>query len=140
MHTSTGLEFIGSRMRKVREAEGHSQAKCAALLDVSERSYKTYELGKREPPLRVVIDFAEKLNANLLWLITGKESISAPELVDLTERVAAALFEQTDPGAMSPKKFGRITRYVLEQIIVKGTDPYAEVHEVLSVFQDATEE
>ncbi len=136
MHESTGLEFIGARMRRVREAAGHSQAKCAAILDVSERSYKAYELGKREPPLRLAIDFCERLQVDLRWLIVGEQSVPTSDIVGVTEQVAAALLEQAPPGSLSPKKFGRITRYVLEQILVKGTDPRAEVAEVLSIFQD----
>lgn len=139
-HVSTGLEFIGARMRSAREAAGHSQAKCAALLDVSERSYKSYELGKREPSLRTAVDFSERLQIDLRWLILGEKTMPTSNLIDLTEEVAAALFEQAAAGAFTPKKFGRITRYVLEQIIAKGTDPQTEAKEVLSIFQDEAEE
>ncbi|MGR3369248.1 MAG: helix-turn-helix domain-containing protein [Sagittula sp.] len=139
-HTSTGLEFIGARMRSAREASGYSQVKCAALLDVSERSYKSYELGKREPSLRTAVDFSERLQVDLRWLILGEETVPTNNLIELSEEIAAALFEQASAGAFTPKKFGRIARYVLEQTIAKGTDPQTEVKEVLSIFQDEAEE
>jgi len=139
-HESTGLEFIGARMRLARESAGYSQAKCAAILDVSERSYKSYELGKRAPSLQTAVDFSERLQTDLCWLILGKETVPTSNLIDLTEEVATALFEQAALEKFTPKKFGRITRYVLEQILAKGTDPHTETKEVLSIFQDETEE
>ncbi|MBY6115974.1 helix-turn-helix transcriptional regulator [Mameliella alba] len=121
-------------MRAAREAAGHSQAKCAALIDVSERSYKSYELGKREPPLGRVVDFCKCLNVDLRWLILGEETFDNQSLVCLTERISSELFQHSEYTKMSPNKFGRLVRYVLEQCMAKGSQPDLEVKEVISIF------
>ncbi len=63
-------------MLSVRSQLGYPQSKVAAILGIADKSYKNYELEKRELPLSVAVKFCDEFDKNLIWLVYG---ISVPD-------------------------------------------------------------
>ena len=66
---STVLIGIGQRMLSVRSQLGYPQSKVAAILGIADKSYKNYELEKRELPLSIAVKFCEEFDKKLIWLV-----------------------------------------------------------------------
>ena len=64
-------------MLSVRSQLGYPQSKVAAILGIADKSYKNYELEKRELPLSIAVKFCEEFDKNLMWLVYGS---SVPDL------------------------------------------------------------
>lgn len=68
----TGMEGIGSRIRRLRK-EGHfTQAEFAALFGVTHAHISAIEKGKNMPSEMFVMFICEKLHVNREWLQSGK--------------------------------------------------------------------
>ncbi|SEK52000.1 Helix-turn-helix [Roseovarius nanhaiticus] len=132
---SSQVAYVGQRMREVREELGHSQAKLAAMLELSDRAYKNYELGKREAPLSVIAEFSSKFNVDLRWLVFGSDRQSFDTaLVELACETSAITFSMAiseSKAILTDKKYDKFYRYVLDQCMIKGTSPE---HEAKAVF------
>ncbi|WP_343503558.1 MULTISPECIES: helix-turn-helix domain-containing protein [Roseobacteraceae] len=122
------------RLRKIREQSGFSQARCAAYLGVSERSYKSYELGKREPPLSVVISASERFEVSLGWLVLGTEWAIQEKVAALAGDVSRVFHKTTSVDAMTAERFGRLVEYAVQQCIEKGTPAEIEVPRIIALF------
>ena len=68
---SSILIGVGQRMLSVRSKLGYPQSKIAAILGIADKSYKNYELEKRELPLSIAVKFCEEFDENLAWLVYG---------------------------------------------------------------------
>jgi len=64
------LKLLGARIRQVRGAT--TQQTFCHLLAISQAQLSKYELGQTAPPLRVIIDLAERFDRTTDWLLTGK--------------------------------------------------------------------
>ena len=60
------------RLKEYRLSRGETQKNFAAFLGMTERGYRNYELGKREPELSVLIRLADLLNVSLDDLVGRK--------------------------------------------------------------------
>lgn len=56
---------FANRLKKFRLTIGMTQYEIAMQLGITERGYRNYELGKREPELSVLIKIADLLNVSL---------------------------------------------------------------------------
>lgn len=56
---------FANRLKKFRLTIGMTQCEIAMQLGITERGYRNYELGKREPELSVLIKIADLLNVSL---------------------------------------------------------------------------
>ena len=72
---------FAKRLKKYRLAIGCTQKEMALMLGITERGYRNYELGTREPNLSFLVALADKLNVSLDDLV-GKETPKNP-LVDM---------------------------------------------------------
>ena len=70
----TDVVGIGARMAAARAKKQASQVKAAAMLEISDKSYKNYEAEKRELPLAVAVGFCEAFDVELEWLVYGTQA------------------------------------------------------------------
>ena len=70
--------MIGIRLKEVREEQGLSQQKFAALFGLPQTTYAKYEKGGGVPD-ELKAQLAERYGINLHWLITGEGSMHTSE-------------------------------------------------------------
>ncbi len=63
---------IAARLSHVRSDVGYSQAKVAAITDISNSTYKNYEAARRDPQIDFVKKFCEVFDVSFDWLLSGK--------------------------------------------------------------------
>ncbi len=130
-------------MREAREKTGYSQSKFAAMLELSDRAYKNYELGKRDPPLTVVADFSSKFGVDLRWLVFGEEpqpqDIKLIELASQTSDATYAIATKSTQPRLGAKSYSKFFRYVLEQCFSKGSSPDDEAKAVYALMRNDDE-
>lgn len=56
---------FSKKLKEYRKAMGYTQAEMACVLSITERGYRNYELGTREPNLSFLVALADKLNVSL---------------------------------------------------------------------------
>jgi DNA-binding XRE family transcriptional regulator len=125
---STALIGIGKRMLSIRIQRGYPQSKVAAILGIADKSYKNYELEKRELPLSVAVKFCEEFNQNLMWLVYGISVLDGEKSAQLAGDTAKAVFEHLDTNekSFSSTEIQKFTHYIFEQSLSKGTAPKSE--------------
>ncbi len=125
---SSILIGIGQRMLSVRTKLGYPQSKIAAILGIADKSYKNYELEKRELPLSIAVKFCEEFNENLAWLVYGLAAPDGQQSAELAGETAQAVFEHIK---FSDKEFSgaeiqKFAHYIFKQSLSKDTPPQAE--------------
>lgn len=129
---SSDFSSVGLRMREVRLQYNYSQSKVAAKLDINDRTYKFYELGKREVPLQIAMKFCKEFGIEIKWLASGLGPKKAEGNDSLTALAAEALLDALDikasigGRAMSNSMLAKQIDFVLQQSLIKGTAPRAE--------------
>ena len=113
---------LQQRLEAVRRSTGLSQAAFGERLGLADRTYKNYELGIRDIPLRVAMDISEVFDTNLTWLLTGEGARSTPTIGEgLEAAVVAVRRHMLDAGKTpDPEKEAAIIRYVFEEILRDG--------------------
>lgn len=61
--------FTYPRLFKLREAYGLTQKEVAKFLDIDQRVYSTYETGKREIPVHLLIKLAKRYRVSTDYLL-----------------------------------------------------------------------
>ena len=119
---------VGKRMLSVRTKLGYPQSKIAAILGIADKSYKNYELEKRELPLSVAVKFCDKFDENLVWLVYGVSSVDTQKSADFAAETARAVFEHCTKSerTFSSEEVKKFARYIFEQSLSKGTSPTEE--------------
>tara|TARA_B110001469_G_scaffold126991_1_gene146195 strand:- start:5387 stop:5782 length:396 start_codon:yes stop_codon:yes gene_type:complete len=119
---------IGQRMLSVRSKLGYPQSKAAAILRIADKSYKNYELEKRELPLSIAVKFCEEFDQNLMWLVYGISVPNSDQSANLAGQTAKAVFEHLDASknSFSSSEIEKFTHYIFEQSLSKGTSPESE--------------
>jgi len=115
-------------MLSVRSQLGYPQSKVAAILGIADKSYKNYELEKRELPLSIAVKFCEEFDKNLLWLVFGNSVPDSEQSARLAGETALAVFEHADANdkSFSSAEIQKFTQYIFEQSLSKGTSPQSE--------------
>lgn len=72
--TKTVNQFIGGRIKSLRESAGLTQAELGKKVNKGESTVRMWELGKSEPDLDTIIKLAEVFNTTTDYLL-GKDSI-----------------------------------------------------------------
>lgn len=67
-------ELFSSRLREARGQR--SQAEVCEALEIKQGTYSTWELGKYEPPLGIIVKLAAYFGVTVDWLLTGHEGVS----------------------------------------------------------------
>ena len=65
--------IFGANLKKYRELHGLSQQDLAALLDTTKQVISRYETGQRDPKISTAVEYAQKLNVSLLWMLNLEE-------------------------------------------------------------------
>ena len=125
---STILIGIGQRMLSVRSQLGYPQSKVAAILGIADKSYKNYELEKRELPLSIAVKFCEEFDKDLMWLVYGVSVPDSENSAHLAGETAKVVFEHLDANkkSFSSAEIQKFTHYIFEQSLSKGTTPQSE--------------
>lgn len=125
---SSNLAEIGSRLLKKRKELGYSQAKIAAKLDVSDGSYKSYELGKRDMPLAIAMKFAELFGVSLDWLAFGQGEENLKRVDDLLLEVSTLSFAYISSSnqRVSAEQYKSYVEYIVSQIRKNGSSAQTE--------------
>ncbi len=64
------------RIKEIRKAHGHTQAKTAEKLSMTQQQWQKYEQGKNELPIRYLIEFCKIYKADANYIL----GLSADEL------------------------------------------------------------
>lgn len=129
---SSDFSSVGLRMREVRLQHNYSQSKVAAKLDINDRTYKFYELGKREVPLQIAMKFCKEFAIEIKWLASGLGPKKAEGNDSLTAQAAEALLDALDielsirGRTLSNSMLAKQIDFVLQQSLIKGTSPRIE--------------
>lgn len=131
---SMTISGIGLRLLAVRTQLGYPQSKMAAILDISDKSYKNYELEKRELPLSVAVRFCEQFEQNLAWLTLGTNVPDIDESADLVGETVEAIFEclEASDKVFSSSEINKFGKYIYQQAASKGTAPADEAKQFFS--------
>lgn len=76
--TKTVNQFIGGRIKALREAAGLTQAELGKKVNKGESTVRMWELGKSEPDLDTTIKLAEVFNVSTDYLL-GKDTLKSTE-------------------------------------------------------------
>lgn len=115
-------------MLSVRTKLGYPQSKMGAILGIADRSYKNYELEKRELPLSIAVKFCDEFEQNLGWLVFGHsapDTQTSIELVGKTTREVVEYCELHEPSPTS-EEIQKFAEYIFEQAITKSSTPEEE--------------
>ena len=83
---------IGENIKKFRKEKGYDQMKLAELLNVSNRTVSSWEIGRTEPNMGMVENIASVLEINKTDLINGYRTIE-PEPVRESDAPAFTIEE-----------------------------------------------
>ena len=135
---STELIGIGARMRKVRLDLGYSQSKMAAILDIADRTYKYYEVEKREIPLSIAVRFCRSFDIELNWFVSGdgpQQHLNDADL--MIAAVEATLSELGNRANGLPAALvARHVRYVYDQSASMGENPVDVARNLVTLLPD----
>lgn len=81
---------IGSRIKRVREAQGLTQTDLASRIKKTESSVRKYESGLTEVPLNVLFSIARQLDTSLSYLLSGEHQSTLLEEGEALLRAAKA--------------------------------------------------
>lgn len=131
---STGLIGIGQRLLAVRTKLGYPQSKMAARLGIADKSYKNYELEKRELPLSIAVKFCTEFEENLGWLVSGIPSPDISSAAEISADVVKAVFDyqRQNNKTYSPDDIAKYVRYLVNQVLTNGSSPAEEVEQFFS--------
>lgn len=131
---SITISGVGRRLLAVRTQLGYPQSKMAAILDISDKSYKNYELEKRELPLSVAVRFCKQFDQNLAWLILGTNVPNIDEAADLVGDTVEAVFTHLEASekVFSSAEINKFGKYIYQQASSKGTSPQDEARQFFS--------
>jgi len=134
---SIELSGIGLRLLKLRKQSGYTQSVMAAKLDIADRTYKFYELERRELPAPIAVKICGLFEADITWLLTGHESaISQSNLELISKSVLAVLtLDAEKDHDYSNEKLAELSSYVFNQAVRKSTPPAAEAEAIFRVME-----
>ncbi len=131
---STSNTAIASRLLEIRTKLNYPQSRVAAQLDIADRSYKNYELGKRDLPIHVALKFCELYEVDLNWLVYGKTADTNEAILqrvgETVEAISSHYMQNQDD--YSPEKSYKVGAYIFKQSAEKGTKPKLEAKEYFS--------
>lgn len=136
---SSDFSNVGLRMREIRLQHNYSQSKVAAKLDINDRTYKFYELGRREVPLQIAMKFCKEFDIEIKWLASGLGPKKTEGNDSLTAQAAEALLNSLnieisiDGRAFPNSMLAKQIDFVLQQSLIKGTSPRVEAEALAAI-------
>ena len=95
---------FGQRLRSAREAKGLSRMELSGIVDLSDESIKSYELGRSYPVPDVIVRMSHALNVSTQWLLEGQEwtgsSKDGENQLEVDERLSSYIELVTDPDML----------------------------------------
>lgn len=124
----TELSGIGARLAAARAHKQVSQVKAAAMLQISDKTFKNYEAEKREIPLSTAVAFCEAFEVELEWLVLGTQASASGQTVNLVAETIEALVSEALERklALSPNRAAKIGGYIFRNSTQKATSPKTE--------------
>lgn len=65
--------MLGERLKKLRKYHGFTANRIAKALNISERAYRFYEAGSRNPPFDILVKLSEIYDTSIDYLVTGSD-------------------------------------------------------------------
>jgi transcriptional regulator with XRE-family HTH domain len=128
---------VSSRMRMVRKAADFTQDQAAEACDVSPRTYKDYELGRRSMPIEALAKFSKAFHIATDDLLFGQKgaSKSTPQEKDLVAEIASGVLTVFGGVEEDDEKDRQIKMvcYAWQGARAKGRDFVDELGEVKSL-------
>ena len=72
--TVMGYTGLGKRLKELRENHQYTQRYVSYKVNIERPSYSNYELGKRTPPLELIIQLADFYHVSLDYLLRSPDS------------------------------------------------------------------
>ena len=134
----TDVVGIGARMAAARAKKQASQVKAAAMLEISDKSYKNYEAEKRELPLAVAVGFCEAFEVELEWLVYGTQANAGEKTIAVISETIEALVSEAQARklVLTPNRAARIGSFIFRNCTQKGTSPKIEAGPIFDIFLD----
>ena len=80
--------MFGKKLKEIRKQLSKTQEGMAELLNISTRTYTSYEREENNPPYSMLVQLCTKYNVNLNWLIADVgEMFNASEFEDVKNEV-----------------------------------------------------
>lgn len=80
--------MFGKKLKEIRKQLSKTQEGMAELLNISTRTYTSYEREENNPPYSMLVQLCTKYNVNLNWLIADiGEMFNASEFEDVKNEV-----------------------------------------------------
>jgi len=80
-------EYIGDRIRKIRELQGLSQKTLGIMLGLSDKAISSYESGRTVPPFETLYKIAKELKKPLSYFVEASDDeTSLYDRLDRTEK------------------------------------------------------
>lgn len=114
---STDLSGVGLRLREIRKNKEKTQPVMAAVIDVSDRTYKYYEQEKRELPASAALKICEAFEVNLEWLLTGRGQMQRSDAPEFAQACSLAVLEEHHSRELNLPidKLAKIIGFVAQQ-------------------------
>ncbi len=131
------MSGIGLRLLEIRKKHGFTQSVMAAKLDIADRTYKFYELGRRELPVATAVRFCQLFEVDIRWLLLGDGHPAELHLPSVVEEAALAVLNECSDmePPLSNKKIAQLTGYVAEQSVQKGNPASEEAAAVIRIMK-----
>ena len=125
---STILSGIGLRLREVRRIYDLTQPVMATQAEVSDRTYKDYEMEKRPISAEAAAKISREFDIDLNWLLLGegkmeKQNSEQPKRLIEDSLKAVLLQQEMRELELSPERVSKILSFVLVQAENSGRDP-----------------
>jgi transcriptional regulator with XRE-family HTH domain len=116
------LSDLSGRLRSNRKAAGKTQAEAAQICDVSHRTFKDYELGRRLPPIDALMRFCAALGIDPVELFFGRSGHTHEASATAAEEVAIGVMKSFGLAEeVEIKRRARLARYAWDNA---KTDPF----------------
>ena len=82
--------MYGEKLKKIRKHLSVTQDSMSELLNISSRSYASYERNENNPPYSMLVELCKNYNINLNWFIADiGEMFIAPQYEDVKGEILA---------------------------------------------------
>lgn len=107
------MDILSKRMRDLREDSDLKQSELCGILDISQSGLSQYENG-REPPLEVILKYAEYFNVSVEYLL-GRSTDKVPPKETLTDVLAKLnpILELAGVEPIAPSTFTKLAAKLL---------------------------
>lgn len=134
---SSVLLGVGDRLRHVRTKAGFTQRVMADKLAIGERTYKFYELGKRDISTPVAVKFCKLFKLDLNWLLIGSKIKTSQDVLKLAAPATQAVLELNDEreAGFDHERLSELVALVQEDALKTDDTPHVVAQKYFGVIR-----